>query len=450
LYRSDRDYKEAIKCYKQALKRDKDNGQILRDLGLLQVQMRELGGFAETRRQLLTINSKNRNNWIGFAIAHHYAGDLPMALRVLEAYESTLVSVKRDLISLQKRPTNTLLTQEEYKSPDYEHSEMLLYKNLIIQEQGNDQATLTHLEKCESLIVDKLSYREKRAELLLKVGRKKDAAAVYRELLAINSDNHAYHKGLLAALGYNEKGATSDAEQGKLEAEYKALEEQYPRSNAVKRIPLDFLTGERFKSAFGMYVKPFLRKGVPSLFSDIKPLYKDAAKVQLMGDLMCANLALLRSEQKLEGEAEVEPPVTILWVLEYLSNHFDRTGDSVKALQHIEDALSYTPTVIDLHLTKARIYKHAGNLAAASDECETARKMDLADRFLNTISTRYLLRADRRKVHTHTHTHARARAHTHTCKHTHMYTHTHMHRHTQMYFVCVCVCMCVCRMLSPR
>jgi len=37
-------------------------------------------------------------------------------------------------------------------------------------------------------------------------------------------------------------------------------------------------------------------------------------------------------------------------------------------------------------------------LAAASDECETARKMDLADRFLNTMSTRYALRADRRQV----------------------------------------------------
>ena len=124
----------------------------------------------------------------------------------------------------------------------------------------------------------------------------------------------------------------------------------------------DFLTGERFKKAFGAYVKPFLRKGVPSLFSDIKPLYKDPAKVQLMGDLMNENLALLRSAQKLVGEAEVEPPVTILWVLEYLSNHCDRTGDSVKALQHINDALSYTPTVIDLHLTKARIYKVASLL----------------------------------------------------------------------------------------
>jgi len=150
--------------------------------------------------------------------------------------------------------------------------------------------------------------------------------------------------------------------------------------------------------AFGWYVKAFLRKGVPSLFSDIKPLYKDVGKVQLMGELMEENLSLLRTQQKLVGEAEVDPPITILWVLEYLSNHYDRTGDSIKALAHINEALQYTPTVIDLHLTKARIFKHAGDLASASDECEIARKMDLADRFLNTVSTRYALRADRRQV----------------------------------------------------
>ena len=217
LYRSDRDYKEAIKCYKQALKRDKDNGQILRDLSLLQIQMRELSGFAETRRQLLTINSKNRNNWIGFAIAHHYQGDLAMALRVLEAYESTL---------------------EELKYPDYEHSEMLLYKNQIIQEQGNDQATLSHLEKSEALIVDKLSYREKRGELLIKLGRHSEAEAVYRELLAINSDNHAYHTGFHSALGYAADTTMSESDQEKLHTVYADLQAQYPRSNAVKRIPL--------------------------------------------------------------------------------------------------------------------------------------------------------------------------------------------------------------------
>lgn len=38
LYRSDRDYREAIKCYRCALRIDPENIQILRDLSLLQVR----------------------------------------------------------------------------------------------------------------------------------------------------------------------------------------------------------------------------------------------------------------------------------------------------------------------------------------------------------------------------------------------------------------------------
>ena len=45
LQRSDRKYDEAIKCYRNALKWDKENIQILRDLSLLQLQMRDLEGF---------------------------------------------------------------------------------------------------------------------------------------------------------------------------------------------------------------------------------------------------------------------------------------------------------------------------------------------------------------------------------------------------------------------
>ena len=45
VHRSNRDYHEAIKCYKQALRIDKDNMQILRDLSLLQIQLRDLSGF---------------------------------------------------------------------------------------------------------------------------------------------------------------------------------------------------------------------------------------------------------------------------------------------------------------------------------------------------------------------------------------------------------------------
>lgn len=37
LHRSDNNYMEAIKCYLNALRLDKDNAQILRDLAMLQV-----------------------------------------------------------------------------------------------------------------------------------------------------------------------------------------------------------------------------------------------------------------------------------------------------------------------------------------------------------------------------------------------------------------------------
>jgi tetratricopeptide (TPR) repeat protein len=45
LQRSDKKYEEAIKCYRNALKWDHENVQILRDLSLLQIQMRDIEGF---------------------------------------------------------------------------------------------------------------------------------------------------------------------------------------------------------------------------------------------------------------------------------------------------------------------------------------------------------------------------------------------------------------------
>ena len=45
LQRSDKKYDEAIKCYRNALKFDPENIQILRDLSLLQIQMRDLEGY---------------------------------------------------------------------------------------------------------------------------------------------------------------------------------------------------------------------------------------------------------------------------------------------------------------------------------------------------------------------------------------------------------------------
>ena len=49
MYRSDRDYREAIKCYRNALRLDKENAQILRDLSLLQVLLLDTFPFCICR-----------------------------------------------------------------------------------------------------------------------------------------------------------------------------------------------------------------------------------------------------------------------------------------------------------------------------------------------------------------------------------------------------------------
>lgn len=49
---------------------------------------------------------------------------------------------------------------------------------------------------------------------------------------------------------------------------------------------------------------------------------------------------------------------------------------------------------MDLYVLKAKIYKRAGHTAKASSLYDEARKLDLADRYLNALSSRYKLRND--------------------------------------------------------
>lgn len=86
LQRSDKKYDEAIKCYRNALKWEKDNIQILRDLFLLQIQMRDLEGYRDTRYQLLMLRPTQRASWIGYAMSFHLLEDYKNALNILETF----------------------------------------------------------------------------------------------------------------------------------------------------------------------------------------------------------------------------------------------------------------------------------------------------------------------------------------------------------------------------
>ncbi|MCO5594657.1 hypothetical protein L7F22_048690 [Adiantum nelumboides] len=237
--------------------------------------------------------------------------------------------------------------------------------------------------------------KETQASLFLKLNRSKAAEEAYLTLLDINSENYRYHEGLQRSLGIFIDNACQGVDvQSELTLLYSNLQIKYPKSVAVKRIPLDFLEIGLFRLAVDTYMRPLLRKGVPSLFSDLKSLYAQPNKADVLEEILLNFENSLRSSGTFPESSEREAPSTLLWTLFLLAQHFDRRGFYDKALQKIDEAILHTPTVIDLYLVKGRIFKHAGDLVAAAALADEARSMDLADRFLNSECVKRMLQAD--------------------------------------------------------
>ncbi|XP_036310672.1 N-alpha-acetyltransferase 16, NatA auxiliary subunit isoform X9 [Pipistrellus kuhlii] len=232
LQRSDKKYDEAIKCYRNALKLDKDNLQILRDLSLLQIQMRDLEGYRETRYQLLQLRPTQRASWIGYAIAYHLLKDYDMALKLLEEFRQT-----------QQVPLNKI---------DYEYSELILYQNQVMREADLFQESLEHIETYEKQICDKLAVEEIKGEMLLKLGRLKEASEVFKNLIDRNAENWCYYEGL-------EKALQLSTLEERLQI-YEEISKQHPRAISPRRLPLNLVpeNGEKEPPTTLLWVQYFL------------------------------------------------------------------------------------------------------------------------------------------------------------------------------------------------
>ena len=385
MYRADRDYREATKCYRNALRIDRDNLQILRDLSLLQIQLRDYDAFVETRRQLLTLKSSQKNNWISFAVANHLSGALDTALSVISSYEGT---TKHEEIPAHER---------------YEHSEMLLYKAMLMMEAGDYVDGIACVRENLHDIRDKVGAKEMMGEMLLKIGKHEDAAELYRKLINVNPENYEYHKGLCAARGGGGGGAHENVDGAppmpplaidELKAVYKELQEAFPKGLAVRRIPLDFLIGDDFEHAFAAYIKPYIRKGVPSLFSDVRALYKNAEKKDIMCRVVQRTYESLRDSSRFPGDPEdatEDAKTALVWTLLLRARQFDELQMYDEALATIDEAIGLSPTTIDLYTTKSAILKHAGDITASAAVADEARCMDLSDRYLNSFCVKRML-----------------------------------------------------------
>ncbi|XP_041357444.1 N-alpha-acetyltransferase 15, NatA auxiliary subunit-like [Gigantopelta aegis] len=359
LQRSDRKYDEAIKCYRNALKWDKDNLQILRDLSLLQIQMRDLEGYRETRYQLLVLRPGQRASWIGYAMAYHLLKDFDMALKILEEFRKTQMP----------------------KPYDYEHSELLMYQNLVMREAGMYQRALEHLTTFDKQMVDRLSMQEIKAQLLVQLGRKGDAVDICLDLIDRNPENWAYYKGL-------EEAINPDSIEEKMKI-YADAQCRYPRASMPKRLPLNFTTG-LFSHA---YVVDKCTWSLLLFFLSFFFFF-----IKIIEELVLSYEQHLKScgyfhPKDAETGEEKEPATAILWTYYYLAQHFDFMGDMEKAMGYMDLGLEHTPLLIELFTLKAKLMKHAGDMEEAVRLMDEAQSLDTADRYINSKCAKYMLRA---------------------------------------------------------
>jgi N-alpha-acetyltransferase 15/16, NatA auxiliary subunit len=236
---------------------------------------------------------------------------------------------------------------------DYEQSELLLYQNMVIQESGDLKQALIHLESCEEQIVDKLTLKEMLGDLNLKLKQFEKSAKYYEDLIRRNPENTIYYNKLIDARELTNSELIVNL--------YSDFEKLYPKAMPPKRLPLNYATGDQFKMLVDKYLRKGLTKGVPPLFVDLRSLYNDPKKIEIIEQLLLQYVDALTKIGKF-NEAEInngpkEPASALLWVYYFLAQHFDFLKDTKKALSYINAAIDHTPTLIELFVTKGRVYK---------------------------------------------------------------------------------------------
>ncbi|CAH8541258.1 unnamed protein product [Dicrocoelium dendriticum] len=369
--KSDRKYEEAIKCYLQALKLDPDNLQVLRDLSVLQMQLRDYEGCKDTRYKLLMLRPSQRASWIGYAVVHHMLGNYEAALTTLSEFRKA----------------------QGESSLGYETSELVLYQATLMIESERYEAALSHLNEFAADIVDTNSLLELKAKILLDLGNLEDAKHCAWQLIDRNPENRSFFDLLFKANGINDWEESADPLFVKVLTE---IIERYPRSHLAERLILRSYSDNEFTVRLDSYLKRYLSKGAPPLFIQLKSLWSCPDKLRALESLLCQYTENMDLYSSLHPDPNaVEPPSTYVW-LNYLKAQFlSFTGRYQEALELIDSQLSCTPTLVDFYVLKADVYNAAGDAITASRWMEEAQSLDTADRFINARCTKYMVQAYR-------------------------------------------------------
>lgn len=196
-------------------------------MGLLQIHMRDLVGFRDTRLQILTLRPNHKIHWLSYALALHVCNDHTAAVDVLDSYMDTTLG---DADSSSPPPLTTVVGGQETKNSiaalqyKYENSELALYKNTILSETtkattmtttDEDNITYTiptdklygvrkalaHLDTIQSVVVDMTGWLMLRLSYQLQLGMFINARDTAIQLFKRGlTEDHRVHGAYMCAL----------------------------------------------------------------------------------------------------------------------------------------------------------------------------------------------------------------------------------------------------------
>lgn len=129
----------------------------------------------------------------------------------------------------------------------------------------------------------------------------------------------------------------------------------------------------------------------------MKPLYFCGSSYQTwIGDTVTSILASLEKSLSFDPSEDVDSanPTALVFCMQLVAEHWNMMGEFEKALAVLDRALLFAPTNAELYMIKGRILKDSGDLLQASTLYEEARKLDQADRYMNTRAVKAAIRVD--------------------------------------------------------
>lgn len=373
-HRSDKNFPEAIKCFKFALRQDPSNITVLRDIGNLFIHTRDWESFVDVRQKLLAAKFNVRAHWVALSIGQRMLKNYDMAAAIVDVMA-------------------TIMDSGETTA---DRSETYLYRAELAFLAGNPQQALDVLRTNDKEIADTLMKQQLRAKAHAALRQVDKTERVALELIGqrfAEKDNFALiaqSRGIRLNPRSNMPLSADDAQP--LVDILDAAVAKLPRCDYAKRHALDCCPMTQFRDRLTAYAAPFIVKMIPSLFSVLKSLYASPERAAVIGEVFTAWEAQLASGNFAAFGGAANPGFA-LWVKAYLASHFTRLGQFETAHKYIDQAIQHTPTVEMLYLMKAKILQREGKLVEAAESANVARTLDLQDKYLNGKAAKYLFRA---------------------------------------------------------